>query len=389
MDIVSGSVALVEPVGSHGGMDYYDSGLCAGLASNKVKAVWYSCDVSEVRGCRSVELVRSFRQIWGDSPAWRRGLRYLKGLFDTYSDARARKIGVAHFHVFHVGVLEALSVALARLFGLRSVVTVHDVEAFKPGGKSRLLESLAYRLSARLVVHNQVSREGLLRRCGVSNDKIRIVPHGSYLGLIEPSIPKDDARRQLGLPERGEKILLFFGQIKEVKGLDLLLEAFGRVRARIGPCRLVIAGKVWKDDFSRYQALIDQHTLDEFVDLRIRYIPDSEVSAFYSAADLIVLPYRRIYQSGVLLMAMSFGVPVLASDLPGMVEIVEDGRNGFLFKAGDVDDLGDRIVFALDSKGARDAVVLAAAHDMETRFSWDSIGKDLRDVYREALGSNE
>jgi D-inositol-3-phosphate glycosyltransferase len=380
-------VALIEPVGSHGGMDYYDSGLCRGLTAAGGRAVWYSCDVSEVRGDQPVELVRSFRGVWGKDPGWKRGIRYLAGFVRSLRDARQRGARLAHFHVFHVGPLEAAGVVLARLSGLRSVITVHDVEAFKPGGTSRLMQTMAYGLSARLIVHNDISRRELIARCAVPSAKVRVVPHGSYLGLVEPPMDRIDARRALGLPESGERLLLFFGQIKDVKGLDLLLEAFGKVRNTIGACRLVIAGKVWKSDFSQYQAIIDRYGMADQVDLRIRYIPDDEVAAYYSAADLIVLPYRKIYQSGVLLMAMSFGTPVLASDLPGMTEIVEQGRNGYLFKAGDASDLADQLLKALADEQQREVVAAQALKDMDTRFSWDAIGRDLKIVYQEALES--
>jgi D-inositol-3-phosphate glycosyltransferase len=366
-------------------MDYYDSGLCAGLAANGIASIWYTCDISQSRGDRSVLVVRSFVRIWGKGAAWKRGLRFVVGLFRTMIDAHARHAGIAHFHFFHVGPLELASVVLARLFGLRAVTTVHDVEAFKPGGKSLLLQQVTYRLCSRLVVHNKVSRDELIARCGVREDLVRVVPHGGYLGLTPPPMERRLAREKLGLPQ-DERIVLFFGQIKEVKGLDLLIEAFPQVRERVGPARLMIAGKVWKDDFSHYQDLIDRHTLADVTSLHIRYIPDDEIATYYGAADIVVLPYRKIYQSGVLLMAMSFGVPVLASDLPGMREVISDGENGFLFRAGEAGDLAERLVSALSDAQGCERVVARARQDMEVRFNWDTIGGQLAEVYREALG---
>ena len=127
------SVALIEPVGSHGGMDYYDSGLCTGLSANGIDNIWYTCDISQPRGDLPVLMVRCFEGIWGKDPAWKRGLRFIAGLFRSMKDARSRKVNIAHFHFFHVGLREFASVIIARLFGLLVVVTVHDVEAFNPG----------------------------------------------------------------------------------------------------------------------------------------------------------------------------------------------------------------------------------------------------------------
>jgi glycosyltransferase involved in cell wall biosynthesis len=377
-------VALIEPVGSHGGMDYYDSGLCAGLSANSVSCIWYTCDISQQRGERPVFMVRSFERIWGKDAAWKRGLRYVAGLFRSLKDAHSRRANIAHFHFFHVGPLEVLSVILARLFALRVVVTVHDVEAFKSGGKSRMLQQMAYGLCSRLVVHNKVSHDELIARCSVREDMVRVVPHGSYLGLIPDAMERHLAREKLGFPQ-DERIVLFFGQIKEVKGLDLLIKAFSQAKGRMGPTRLVIAGKVWKDDFARYQDLIDSYALADVTSLHIRYIPDDEIAAYYGAADIVVLPYRKIYQSGVLLMAMSYGISVLASDLPGMREVISDGENGFLFRTGDVGDLAERLIAVLADAQGRERAIKRAQDDMSLRFSWDTIGAQLADVYRGTL----
>ena len=378
------TVAMIEPVGSHGGMDYYDSGLCAGLSANGVSSIWYTCDISQPRGDRPVLVVKTFNSIWGKDAAWKRGLRFIAALFRTMKDARARHANIAHFHFFHVGPLEVFGAILAHLCSLRVVVTVHDVEAFKPGGKSQLLQRMAYGFCSRVIVHNQVSYDELLTRCGVRADIVRVVPHGSYLGLIKPVMEKSLARDTLGLPQ-DEKIILFFGQIKEVKGLDLLIEAFARASQSMGPARLVIAGKVWKDDFLKYLSLIDKLDLGKEVSLHIRYIPDDEIAVYYGAADIIVLPYRKIYQSGVLLMAMSYGIPVLAADLPGMSEIIKNGENGFMFRNGDVSALALRLVEVLADEEGRLRVVGCALDDMRLRFSWDKIGSQLATVYREAM----
>jgi len=377
-------VALIEPVGSHGGMDYYDSGLCAGLSANGISNIWYTCDISQPRGDRPVLVIRSFERIWGKDAAWKRGLRFVFGLFRSMKDARSRKANIAHFHFFHVALLEFAGVLMARLFGLRVVVTVHDVEAFNPGSKSLLMQKIVYDLCSVVIVHNIVSRDELINQCGVKQALVRVVPHGSYLGLIPAAMEKYRARESLGLPQ-DEYIILFFGQIKAVKGLDLLIEAFARARAQTKPMRLVIAGKVWKDNFAHYQDLIEHYSIGDAISLHIRYIPDDEIAAYYGAADIVVLPYRKIYQSGVLLMAMSYGIPILASDLQGMSEVVSDGENGFLFRSGDVAHLAERLIAVLEDEESRIRVVLQAHADMESQFSWDTIGGQLASIYREIL----
>lgn len=378
-------LALIEPVGSHGGMDYYDSGLCAGVSKNGIDTVWYTSDISTPRGEAKVKIERTFVGIWGKSASWLRGVRYLKGLVRTLIHAKRRSTNVVHLHFFHVGALESLTVILSRLFFMKVVTTVHDVESFKPGGRSRFFRSISYGLSTFLIVHNKVSSRELINKCNVNPSKVKIIGHGSYLGLVESKIDKTLARSLLGLPSIDKKIILFFGQIKEVKGLDVLLHAFSKCRSSIDPCSLVIAGKVWKDSFDKYINIIESERIQGFVDCRIRYIPDSEVSAYYSAADLIVLPYKKIYQSGVLLMAMSYGTPVLASDIPGMCEVIDSGRNGYLFKSEDVAALSDAIVDLISDPESMAAMAEEALLDMKNEYSWETIGTKLASVYLECI----
>lgn len=377
------NVALIEPVGSHGGMDYYDSGLCGGLLENNVPVIWYTCDRSSVRGDKEVPIKHSFVNIWGESSAVLRGIRYVKGLVTSLVHARLNGANVAHFHFFHVGALEFLGVLFSRILLLEPVVTVHDVESFRDELTSKFLLRVTYSMTAHFIVHNKVSHKELSSKFNVPFSKISIVPHGSYIGLMKGKEDKALARKKLDI-DPDEKVILFFGQIKEVKGLDLLLQAFGRSHQRMGKVRLVIAGKVWKDNFSKYEQLIYDHAIEKNCSLHIRYIPDDELSTFYSMADLIVLPYRKIYQSGVLLMAMSFGVPVLTSNLSGMTEIVNDGVNGYTFESGDVGDLAEKLIYVL-SKLDQTSVVKNAELDMLTRFSWTTIAKNTISVYARVL----
>lgn len=380
-------VSLIEPVGSHGGMDYYDSGLSGGLANQGVPVTWYTCDSSVPCGNVPFEMKHTFVGIWGKDSSWLRGLRYVRGLFASLSDSKSRGANVAHFHFFHVGLLEFLGVLLSRLYGLKVVVTIHDVESFRPGLTSTKLRAITYHLCSRLIVHNKVSCEELVSRCDVAKEVVRIIPHGSYIGLVSPAIARESARSKLDLP-LDSKVILFFGQIKDVKGLDVLLEALAKVRNTLAPVKLVIAGKVWKSDFAKYQQLIGQNNLGDICQLHIRYIPDDEISTFYSAADVVVLPYRRIYQSGVLLMAMSFGIPVLVSDLPGMKEIVCHNENGFLFNEGDAEDLGNQLVKVFAEPQKLSQVVAQATADMVLKFSWAAVATQTIRVYQEVLDNN-
>lgn len=374
---------VIEPVGGHGGMNYYDIGLCDGLGRAGVDVTLYTCDRNPPASVPGVFAVRpTFAGVYGKAPAWRRGLRYVRALTSALVHERLRGARIAHFHFFHVGPLEYLGVALSSLLGMRVVVTAHDVESFKDGLSVQGLVRRSYALADAVIAHNQTSAREVVDKLGVPTERVHVVPHGSYVDFADVPPPRATARAAVGLPDVTGPVILFFGQIKEVKGLDVLIEAFSRLRAQLPDARLVIAGRVWKDDFSRYAALIRDRGLDDVVVLHVRYIQDEEVSAFYAAADVVVLPYRRIYQSGVLLMAMSFDTPVVASDLPAMKEVVQHGQTGFIFAQNDAEDLARVLGEALADRAALDRVRAAAALCMRERFGWRHIGLQLAGVYR-------
>jgi glycosyltransferase involved in cell wall biosynthesis len=121
--------------------------------------------------------------------------------------------------------------------------------------------------------------------------------------------------------------------------------------------------------------------------LQIGYVPDDMASAYYAAADIVVLPYRRIYQSGVLLMAMSYARTVVVSDLPGMTEVITDGENGYVFNSESKDDLAQVLTRALLDEGRRSRISAAALQYIQDNHDWNHIGRTTAELYRHVLRS--
>ena len=378
-------VAIVEPVGGHGGMNYYDAGLCLGLQHAGVVPRLYTCDATSPTAAIANLLRRPFRGIYGADPRPVRALRYLRGLVAAFADARRFGADVVHFHFFHVGPLEVLAVGLARMLGHVIVVTVHDVVPLKATRSLPTLARAAYRLAHRIIVHNQSSLRELAALAPAVRARVEVIPHGNYLGLVEPLPSQADARGRLGVPVEPFTVL-FFGQIKAVKGLDLVIEALAAPGPKAAGVRLLVAGKVWRDELGRYQALIDALGLADRCTLRIRYVPDGEVPTYFAAADLVVCPYRRIYQSGVVLMAMSLGKPVLVSDIPGMTEVVRDGETGFVFRSENVPSLVARLDAIVSDRARVERVAANAVAYVADAHGWDRIGRMTMAAYGAALG---
>ncbi len=378
-------VGIIEPVGSHGGMNYYDFGLARGLVSAGINVTVFTCDSTEIPKGLPFCVKCTFRNIWGKDPKLIRAFRFIIGLLESLWDVRRNRISLVHFHFFQYTPMESLCIALARAFGVKIVVTAHDVKSFTGELSIRRIRRILAGAD-RVIAHNRMSRKELITNIQIPSWKIEVIPHGHYLDAIPEKPSPEFARQRLNLPQH-IPVLLFFGQIKQVKGLDLLIEALPQVKKKFSGLKLVIAGKVWKDDFGRYEEIIQENHLEDNIELHIHYIPDEDVPLFYQAADLVILPYRRIYQSGVLLMAMSYGTAVLASNLEGMTEVIEADRNGFLFSTEDSNSLSKQIIYALSNPQMRKKVSETALETIRCKYNWQIIGQQTASIYQRTKNS--
>jgi D-inositol-3-phosphate glycosyltransferase len=376
-------VALIEPVGGHGGMNYYDMSLARGLAKSSVDVFWYTCDKTLEVSEEGVQVIKCFKGVYGPAAKWLRLWQFTAGLLVALWDARANGCKIIHYHFFGLGALECLMCIFAKFFGKIVCVTVHDVESFSSSKRS-VFAKLICRLVDRFIVHNRSSLAELLNALPALGNNVEppaVIPHGNYCEYVR-RLDREFALEKLGL-SRDDVIILFFGQVKEVKGLDILIAALPDVIGKKPNVKILIAGKVWKDDFSRYQKQINQLSLGKNIEAHIKYIPDGDVNLYYSAAEVVVLPYKKIYQSGVLLMAMSYGLPVIASDLAGMREVVSDGVNGYLFRAGDPSALSKAINRALTNDN--ESLGRKALHLMENEYSWSRVAEKTKTVYERLI----
>lgn len=365
-------------------MDYPDFGLCEGLSKAGADVTLYTSDETVAEGDTPYELRLVYRDIYGADPAWLRGFRYVRGTFEALLNAKRKQTQVVHFHFFHVGPLELFNMLLAKVLRFHVVATAHDVQSFVERLSVPWMVKIAYRISDKVIAQSKVSRQELVTNLKIPESKIYTIPLGNYLNAPSKVPSQQEARVRLGLLENS-RILLFFGQIKEIKGLDVLLQAMPRIVEEYSDVLLLIAGRVWKDDFLRYQKQIDALGIGDYCVAHVRYIPNSEIATYYAATDLVVLPYRKIYQSAVLLMAMGYGRPVMVSGIEGMTEMVEDGANGYVFASGDASALADKLIEALSDPEELRAVGERGFAYVQQRHDWNKIGQMTLECYRSAL----
>ena len=196
------------------------------------------------------------------------------------------------------------------------------------------------------------------------------LPHPVYTHFGE-KLPRAEAERTLGL-DSSRKTLLFFGLIRKYKGLDILLEAFGGLPEDY---QLLIAGEPY-GDFSEYAEAIGRNPNKERIHLFDKYIPDSEVRLYFSAADAVVLPYRSATQSGVGAAADYFEVPMIVTDTGSLRVTVEGRGTGMVVDKAEAGCVRDGIVRFFGTPGLRERCVENIRTEKQ-KLSWSEFCKGL------------
>lgn len=265
--------------------------------------------------------------------------------------------------------------------GIKLVVTIHDILPFNQKFYDFRYHKKIYELADNIIVQadNNIKRfdELFPEMAG----KETMIPHGHFLDYAD-RISCNEARKHLNI-QTNKIVLLFFGQIKKVKGVGDLLNAFLKVYKKNPDILLIIAGSVWKDDFSSYQEIIDSNPdMRNQIKTDIRYIPDEEVKYYYSAADCCILPYKDVYQSGVIQLAYAYGKPVIATSIGAFKEVVIDNKTGFLCEPNNPDDLAKTIERAITNQDRFTEMGILGTDVIKNKYSWQKIAESVIEVYR-------
>ncbi|NQU84414.1 MAG: glycosyltransferase [Mariniphaga sp.] len=205
------------------------------------------------------------------------------------------------------------------------------------------------------------------------NARYRYSPHPLY-NIFGDKIDQELARKQLGF--RHEKLILFFGIIRHYKGLDVLLEAIPKLRSILEDFRVLAVGECYENT-EKYTDLIKQLEIEDLVDLRMDFIPDTDIHLYFSAADVVVLPYRTATQSGIVSIAYHFDCPVIVSDVGGLPEIIDNGKTGYVVTQGP-EAVREGIVTYFKDREVTDFNANIAAY--KERLSWSAYAKLIEEL---------
>lgn len=387
-DTVRGKIALIDPVGMKAGMDHYDLLLLEGIASTGATVLLYSNFEKKNLPVRVIQVFYNLNTSKLQSVS-----STIFGFFKSLFLCKKEKVQWLVLHVFRAGMFDLLTFFFARLMGFRICAIVHDIESLDTISFPFVRKIVIDYLPNKRVVHNAFSLYQLSKRIRtVTLKSTVIIPHVNFVHLFahyhqQPALLlqlKNEKTIAAGihgkLPEyidQGKKIFLFFGQIKQAKGLEILLKAVAETE---GDYKLIVAGRVREGNWSQYSSLIDSLGIGDKIIPVIRYITDQERDFMFAISHAIVLPYTRIYQSGVLLMAMSFPLTVIASDLSPNTDIITQGVNGLIFKSEDVGDLSEKMKVILQDTSRVNALNSQALIDVKERYNPIVIGRKFSEI---------
>lgn len=263
--------------------------------------------------------------------------------------------------------------------GVRLVTTIHDILPFNEKFYDRNFHKKIYTLSDAIIVQAENNVKRFQSLFPELEKKVSMIPHGHFLEYAE-IVDSSEAKSYLKL-DPNKINLLFFGQIKKVKGVGILLEAFAKICSKYPNVQLIIAGSVWKDDFSHYQKIIDDNHMENQVITDIRYIPDEEIKYYYSAADVCMMPYTDVYQSGVIQLVYAYKKTAVATRIGAFKEVVIDGKTGFMCEPNDVDSLAKAIEKAIQNQSSLGEFGEDGYKYIKEKFSWDKIAEQIKVLY--------
>jgi len=275
------------------------------------------------------------------------------------------------------------------------VFTAHNVNQEARDGKDNIINRLTLRFMYKAVnhifVHSEKMKSQLVADFKTDPGKITVHSFGLNDFIPETKLSRLQARKKLGVSDSNQ-VALFFGRIEPYKGLEYLLKALKQVKRDCKNFKLFIAGKVQKGSESYWKNnmnIINRDDLQEVVKLYNFFIPDEELEVFFKAADVLVLPYRHIFQSGPLFTSYRFGLPVIATDVGSFREDIIEGKTGYICKPEDHEDLAKTIdqYFKSDlylNLESNRKNIINYAHE---RYSWSNNARIIADTYRHLVST--
>jgi glycosyltransferase involved in cell wall biosynthesis len=277
-----------------------------------------------------------------------------------------------------------VTVVICLLFRARKkpvVITVHNPLPHDKSLLFKVMTGLLLKLGNHFIVHTEENRRQLGAIYAIPTDDVTVIPHGPLNLFNRGRTDRTISRESLGFTER-HKIILLFGAVRPYKGVHTALNAFAAIRRQEPEARLIIAGKLW-ENWAPYNDQIEKLGIADSVYCHLDYIPTDTVSVFFTAADLVILPYDHFdSQSGVGATALSFGCPLIVTDTGGLPDLVSD--RAFVVPPRQANRLAEAIGACLDDPKKLHRMAESSQQVAKT-MAWPYIARQTVAVYRNVL----
>lgn len=313
----------------------------------------------------SVKIVRGFKNAYVGS-AVNKAVNYLKALYELYKYIEKNKFDIIHLQWFSLPWVEWFYVGkLAKKY--RIIITVHDVIPFDNRPFEMKCLDMIYSRADILLMHTNSAKE-LFNTKYKTKTPISIITQGFCLKTDYKKIDNSKAKEHFGIPENSV-VFLYYGTIRPSKGLDILVKAIHKAYEINDKVYLLAAGAFHKVNEEEYKNLVKNELKSEYSTINFGFVPQSEEQWYFSAADVLCLPYLEVTQSGVAQLGLMYDLPIIATDIGEMKDVCKDGYNGLIVKRNNVEDLTDKIIKITNDKGYRDLSSKNSAYLAKNDFS--------------------
>lgn len=269
--------------------------------------------------------------------------------------------------------------ALTRMLGKKKIIFVcHNVFPHERFPMDRMLTKMVLKRGNAFIVQSGKDAEDL--QTILPGAKYEQAVHPTYNAFKFENMSKERGRELLDITEK-EKVLLFFGFVREYKGLKYLIQALPRITERCEDVRLFVVGDFGgAENREAYEKLMEENAVRSHITICDGYIPDREIEKFFAACDLVVLPYVSATQSGIVQIAYGFEKPVVVTNVGGLPDVVEDGKTGYVVEPENPTALADAVVryFKENREKEFEENVKKEAY----RFDWDRMVETVERLYR-------
>jgi len=376
---MNGKKTIIIP---HGFEPNYTIGFVRGLAANDISPLVISSDIDQERLLRNdIENINLRGSQDPSRPLIKKFANILRYYFRLAAFLLRHRGNIVHFtgifgnrFILFDGIIFNL---FLKLISRRYIYTVHNVLPHNKenSGFYKLAYRWIYIVPDVLVVHTGRAKEQLVRDFLVPREKIFVISIGLNEEVPHTNMSRKEARERLGLSLE-DNVILFFGKADEYKGLDVLVKAFTSLN--LTSKKLLISA--WFPNSGYRQKIVSEIGLSDCKNdilLHEGFIPNRDIEIFFKSADLLALPYRDIYQSGVLFLALSFGLPVLATDVGSFRDYIEEDM-GIIVNDNGVKQVTNGIerFFEAKNKFKRCRIIRRAQ-----KYRWDKVCRALMALY--------